>query len=140
LVPFGIPGIIILDRDTIFLSALWTKLWEKMDTKSKRSTTFHPQTDGKIKVVNRDLVQLLRGYNQKHPNTWDDNLVYIQHYYNLMNHTYTRMSPFEICFGHFIPSLLDISYGKQGVKEDIIGDALRAKKIMYKIRQINLQV
>jgi hypothetical protein len=62
-VHFGIPRTIISDRDTIFLSAFWTTLWEKMDTKLKRSTTFHPKIDGKTKVVNRTLVDILRGYN-----------------------------------------------------------------------------
>jgi hypothetical protein len=51
-VHFGIPRSIISDKDTIFLSAFWTTLWEKMDTKFKRSTTLHPQTYGKTKVVN----------------------------------------------------------------------------------------
>ena len=41
-VHFWIPRRIILDRDTIFLSAFWTTLWEKMGIKLKISTTFHP--------------------------------------------------------------------------------------------------
>jgi hypothetical protein len=43
----GIPRIIISYRDTIFLSEFWDTLCEKMDTKLKRYTTFHPLTDGK---------------------------------------------------------------------------------------------
>jgi hypothetical protein len=45
-VHFGISRIIILDRDTLFLSTFWTTLWENMDTKLNISTTFHPQKDG----------------------------------------------------------------------------------------------
>jgi hypothetical protein len=68
-VHFGIPRSIILDRDVGFISAFWTTLWENMDNKLKRSTTFHLQTDGKTGVVNMNLVFLLWGYNQKHPKT-----------------------------------------------------------------------
>ena len=41
-VHFGLPRGMILDRDTRFLSALWTTLWENMDTMLKISITFHP--------------------------------------------------------------------------------------------------
>jgi hypothetical protein len=68
-VHFGIPRSIILDRDTKFLSAFWTTPRENISTKLNRSITFHPQIDEKIEVVNETLVQLLRGYNQKHPKT-----------------------------------------------------------------------
>jgi hypothetical protein len=109
---FGIPRSIISDRDTRFISAFWTTFWENMDTKLNRSTTFHPQTDGKTKVVNKNFMHLFRGYNQKHPKTWDENLIYIQHSYNRAVHTSTSKSPFETCFGYFPPSPLDVVYGK----------------------------
>jgi len=73
------PRIIISNGDTIFLSAFWTRMWENMDTKLNRSTTFHSQTNGKIEVVDETLVYLLRGYSKKHPNPWDENMIYIQH-------------------------------------------------------------
>ena len=69
-----------------------------------------------------------------HLKTCDENLVYIQHSYNRTFHTSTGKSPFEACFGYFPPSLLDIAYGQQGVREDLTGDALRAEKFIEKIR------
>ena len=66
---------------------------------------------------------------------------YTQHSYNRVVHTSTGMSPFETCFVYFPPSPLDIVYGhKGGVREDLIGDAMRAKIIVEKIRQTYLQV
>jgi hypothetical protein len=44
-VHFGLPTSIILDRDTQFLGDFWTRLWRMMDTKMKRSASFHPHTD-----------------------------------------------------------------------------------------------
>jgi hypothetical protein len=120
------PRSIILDRDTIFISAFWSTSWENMETKLNRSTTFLPQTDGKTRVFNRNLVQLLRDYNQKHPKTWDENLIYRKHSYKRPVHTSTSKSPFETCFGYFPPSPLDVLYGKKGgVKEDLTGDTLK---------------
>jgi hypothetical protein len=112
-VHFGIPRSIISNMDTRFLSAFWTTLWVKMDTRLNRSTTFHPQIDGHKKVVNKTLAQLLRGYNQKHQKTWDENIIYTQHSYNISFHTYTSKSPFETFFGYLPPSPLDVVYGQQ---------------------------
>jgi hypothetical protein len=110
-VHFEIPRSIISYRDTIFISTFWNTLWEKMDTKLKRFIGFNPYIDGHKEVVNKTLVQLLRGYNQKHPNTWDENLIYIQHSYNRAVHASIGKSPFETCFGYFTPSPLDVIHG-----------------------------
>jgi hypothetical protein len=133
-VHFGIPRRIISDRATRFLSAFWTTLWEKMDTKLKRSTAFPPNTDGQTEVVKRTLVQLLRGYNHKHPKIQDENLIYTQHSYNRVVHTSTGKSPFETCFGYLPPSPLDFVYGQGGEREDLTGDALKVEKLVEKIR------
>jgi hypothetical protein len=132
-VHFGIPRNVILDRDTRFLSAFWSTLCEKLDTKLNISIAFHIKIDGYI-VVNRTLVQLLRDYNHKHSKTWDKNLINIKHSYNREVHTSTDNFPFENLFGYFPPSPLDIVYGKKRVKEDITGEALKAYTFVENIR------
>ena len=76
-VHFGLPTSIISDRDSRFLGEFWSTLWGLVDTKLKKSTTFHPQTDGQIEVVNRRVVHLLRGCCSKHPKLWDESLHYV---------------------------------------------------------------
>jgi hypothetical protein len=58
-VHFGLPTSIFLNRDTQFLGDFWTILWRMMDTKLKRSTDFHPQTDKKTEVVKKTVVLFL---------------------------------------------------------------------------------
>ena len=120
---------IISNRDTRFLNRFYTTISEKEDTKLKRSTTFHPHTDGQTEVVNKTLVQLLRGCNQKNLNNWDENVIYIQHSYNRVVHTSICKSPFETCFGCLSPSPLDITHGQQrGATKYTMSEAVKVEK------------
>jgi hypothetical protein len=76
-VHFGLPKSIISDCDSQFVGSFWSSLWALMDTKLKKRTSFHPQTDGQTKVVNRIVVHLLSAYCNKHPILWDEHLHYV---------------------------------------------------------------
>jgi hypothetical protein len=108
-VHFGLPWTIISDRDSRFLSTFWSSLWSMMDTKLTKSTSFHPQTDGKIEVVNMMIVHILRMYNSKHPCTWDESLPYVQHSYNRSLHNSIGHNPFQVCLGFQPLAPIDIA-------------------------------
>ena len=40
-VPFLLPTSILFDRDSRFVGKFWSRLWELMDTRLKKSTKFH---------------------------------------------------------------------------------------------------
>ena len=54
------PKIIVSDRDPIFTGKFWTELFSCLGTPMDHSSSYHPQSDGKIKVVNK----CLEGYLQ----------------------------------------------------------------------------
>ena len=110
-----------------------------MDTKLKKSTTFHPKIHGKNEVVSRTVVHLLRGYCSKHPKLWDEQLHYIQHAYNQAKKSSTQTSPFEVCFGYFLKSPLDFIFGKD-VAIDGHSDIDKARNFIEKIHIIHQQV
>lgn len=112
----------------------------KMDTRLQMSTAFHPQTDGQTEVVNKNLVQLIRGYNRKYPGTWDESLAYIQHSYNRAVYTSTMKSPFESCLGYLSTNLLDRAIEQQDEEETRDTKVTRANKFIERIRQIHLKV
>ena len=56
----GLPTELVTNRDTRFTLAFFCRLTEKWEVKQKMSTSFHPQTDGQIEVMNRTLEDYLR--------------------------------------------------------------------------------
>jgi hypothetical protein len=67
----GQPKSIVSDRDTKFVGHFWRTPWKKLGTNFSFNSAYHPQTDGKTKVVNISLRNLLRSQVTEHHNQWD---------------------------------------------------------------------
>ena len=58
----GLPSSIISDRDPRWMSTFWTDLFHLMGVELKRSTAFHPETDGQSERSIRTVCEMLRAH------------------------------------------------------------------------------
>ena len=73
----GVPLFIISDRGPQFTSHFWKSFQKGLDTQVNLSTTFHPQTDGKVERIIQTLDDMLRACVINFKDIWDDHLLLI---------------------------------------------------------------
>lgn len=107
----GIPQSIISDRDRVFVSHFWRELFKYQGTLLKRSTAYHPQTDGQTEVVNRSVETYLRCFASTRPKEWVKWLPWAEYWYNTSFHSAIGMTPFKVLYGRDPPSLVSYTRG-----------------------------
>ena len=66
----GMPSTIVSDRDPAFTSLFWQELMKLQGVSLAMSSTYHPQSDGQTKEVNKSLEHYLRAFAADRPRTW----------------------------------------------------------------------
>ena len=103
----GIPRAIVSDRDTKFTSHFWEALWAELHTILKRSTAFHPQTDGQSERAVRTLVEALRATVDVTQDNWEELLPSIARAFNSAKCEVTGTTPDLMFFGSARRSAMD---------------------------------
>nr|GEX87241.1 reverse transcriptase [Tanacetum cinerariifolium] len=85
-------------KDKVFLRNFWNALFAELKVKLKLSTSYHPQTDGQIKVVDKSLGCYLRCMCGEKPKEWVKWLLLAEFWYNTNYHTSTKTSPYEAVY------------------------------------------
>jgi hypothetical protein len=102
----GMPNSIVSYRDTTFTRNFWQELFKIEGTQLHLNTTYHSQTDGETKFVNKCLETYLRYFSFKRKNWWAQGLPLYEWWHNTSYHTTNRMTPFEVVYGQNHPSII----------------------------------
>jgi hypothetical protein len=97
--------IIVSDRDPIFTRHFWTKLFSCLGTQLAHSSSYHPQYDGKTKIVNKFIQGYLPFFVSDKQTQWFKWLHLAEWWYNTSFHTAKKMTPFMALYGYYPPSI-----------------------------------
>ena len=85
---FGIPNQIHSDQGKQFESKLFKELCQLLQI-DKRTTPYHPQSDGMVERFNRTLVTMLSNFVNDHHTDWDELIPYVLMAYRSCEHETT---------------------------------------------------
>ncbi|KAL0539505.1 hypothetical protein IC582_023720 [Cucumis melo] len=134
----GIPNSIVTDRDKVFLSHFWKELFTAMGTSLKRSTAFHPQTDGQTERVNRCLETYLRCFCNEQPTKWHRCIPWAELWYNTTFHASAKTTPFQIVYGRPPPPL--VRYGDIKSNNNSVEQLLKERDLVISALKENLRM
>ncbi|MBW0481837.1 hypothetical protein O181_021552 [Austropuccinia psidii MF-1] len=99
---YGVPKIIISDRDPKFISEFWTNLYKMLGTKLSFSTVYHQQTDSLAETIIQIMADIIRRFfangmeykeHEGYTHYWVTLLPEVQPAYNTSQPSTTRKSP-----------------------------------------------
>ena len=96
----GYPRSIVSDRGKQFVAHFWRRLCQRIGTKPKFSTAFHPETDGQTERANLGLKQYLRAYVNYEQDDWVDFLPMAEFEANAAANESTKIAPFMATKGY----------------------------------------
>jgi hypothetical protein len=94
------PEYIVSDRDKLFTSSFWSELSHLLGIELRRSTAYHPQTDGSSERTNRTVKQTLQAFVEYAQPNWPHCLTAVEVALKLAVNDSTGMSPFELAHGY----------------------------------------
>lgn len=132
----GFPASIVSDRDKVFMSIFWRELFKLQGTELRRSTAYHPQSDGQSEIVNKMLETYLRCFVGGQPKCWSKWLSWAEFSYNSSPHMSSKLTPFKVMYGRDPPAILKFETG-QGVVSSV-EETLRERDAILDDLRVNL--
>lgn len=108
---FGIPQVIVSDRDTRIDNEFFRILSSLQGTTHRLTTAYRPRGNGQAEAFNKEIINKLRVpcADPSQSQTWDQALPHLVYAYNNTPHSAHKFTPFYLLFG-FHPSSLEALY------------------------------
>ena len=96
---FGCPITLISDQGSHFINKTITALTEQFKIDHRRSTTYHPQSNGAIEAFNKTLTKGLRKFCKTNKDDWDEKIPTVLWEYRTTFKRSTDQTPFRLVYG-----------------------------------------
>ncbi|KAH0730001.1 hypothetical protein KY289_001189 [Solanum tuberosum] len=133
----GMPATLTSDRDHVFLSKLCQELFTIQGVQLQRSISYHPQTDGQTKVLNRTLETYLRCFCSDRLKEWSSYLPLAEWWYNTTYHTAIKCTPYEVLYGQKPP--IHLPYLACESSSDMVDRSLVAREAIIHLLKFHIQ-
>ena len=111
---FGVPKILVSDRGTHFLNDLISEMTQRFKINHRKTTPYHPQTNGQTERVNGILVGILRKTVIDSKRDWDVKLNAALWAYRTTYKVTTQATPFSLVYG--IEATLPIEFEVESLR------------------------
>ena len=96
---FGAPKTIISDEGSHFVNKLFAKLMSRYGVKHVMELTYHPQSNGQVKISNREIKTILEKTVNASRKDWSTKMNDALWTYKTAYKSPIEMSPYKIIFG-----------------------------------------
>ena len=96
---FGAPRAILTDRGTAFDATLFGQVMDFLGVKHRRTTSYHPQTNGLCERFNGTLCSMLRKFCGDDQPNWDKHIDHVVSAYRFTVQKSLKHSPFKLLMG-----------------------------------------
>ena len=96
---FGFPNVMVTDQGTEFTSAEFREYIQSLNIDHRRSTPYHPQTNGCVERFNRSLKEILRKFVNNNSSEWESHLPEALLAYRMSESQSRNTSPYYALFG-----------------------------------------
>ncbi len=108
---------IVIDRDSLFISAFWSEICYHVKMKRWLSIAFHSQTDDQIERQNQTLKHYLKIYCSEKQDNWTTLLLVVEFMYHQTKHSSLSCSLFKVMYDY--ESIFNICIENDAMKEEV---------------------